>query len=42
MIEKIRIRGYRKFRDLVVIPAASVNMLVGDNETDVPHFSPTI
>lgn len=33
MIEKIRIRGYRKFRDLVVIPAASVNILVGDNES---------
>jgi len=32
MIEKLRIRGYRKFRDLVVIPAAAVNILVGDNE----------
>lgn len=33
MIEKVRIRGYRKFRDLVVRPAAAVNILVGDNES---------
>lgn len=33
MIEKIRIRGYRKFKDLVIKPAAALNILVGDNES---------
>lgn len=33
MIEKIRIRGYRKFRDIVVIPNAGLNIVVGDNES---------
>ncbi|WP_432948284.1 ATP-dependent nuclease [Kribbella sp. CA-253562] len=33
MIEKIRIRGYRKFRDIVVVPSDGLNILVGDNES---------
>lgn len=33
MIEKIRIRGYRKFRDIVVTPNPGMNILVGDNES---------
>lgn len=33
MIEKIRIRGYRKFRDLTIVPNAGLNILVGDNES---------
>jgi putative ATP-dependent endonuclease of the OLD family len=33
VIEKIRIRGYRTFRDLVVVPTPAVNILVGDNES---------
>lgn len=33
MIEKVRIRGYRKFRDLIFEPHPRVNILVGDNES---------
>lgn len=32
MIEKIRIRGYRKFRNIVVTPNDGLNIFVGDNE----------
>ena len=33
MIEKLRIRGYRKFEDLIFKPAEGMNILVGDNES---------
>lgn len=33
MIEKIKIHGYRKFKDLTVTPNAGINILVGDNES---------
>lgn len=33
MIEKVRIRGYRKFKDLVFEPHTHLNLLVGDNES---------
>lgn len=33
MIEKVRIRGYRKFRDLTFEPHPRFNILVGDNES---------
>ena len=33
MIEKVRIRGYRKFRDLTFIPKSQLNILVGDNDS---------
>lgn len=32
MIEKVRLRGYRKYRDMVFKPTSSMNILVGDNE----------
>lgn len=31
MIEKIRIRGYRKYKDLTIKPIDGMNILVGDN-----------
>lgn len=33
MIEKIRIRGYRKFRDITIMAADELNIFVGDNES---------
>ncbi len=33
MIEKIRIQGYRKYRDTTILPSAGMNILVGDNES---------
>ncbi|MCF2571113.1 ATP-dependent nuclease [Brevibacterium sp. UCMA 11754] len=33
MIEKVRIRGYRIFRDETFFPQAKLNILVGDNES---------
>lgn len=33
MIEKVRIRGYRKFRDLTFEPHPKFNILVGENES---------
>lgn len=33
MIEKIRIRNYRRFRDVTIKPRAGLNILVGDNES---------
>lgn len=33
MIEKVKIRGYRKIQDLTFIPNPHVNILVGDNES---------
>lgn len=33
MIEKVRIRGYRKFHDLVFKPDPRFNILVGDNDS---------
>jgi putative ATP-dependent endonuclease of the OLD family len=33
MIEKVRIRGYRRFRNLVFEPNARFNILVGENES---------
>lgn len=33
VIEKVRIRGYRKFRDLVFEPHPRFNILVGENES---------
>ena len=33
MIEKVRIRGYRKFRDVTFRPHRRFNILVGDNES---------
>lgn len=32
MIEKVRIKGYRKFRDITVYPHPTFNILVGENE----------
>lgn len=32
MIEKVRIKGYRKFRDVTIRPHPSLNILVGENE----------
>jgi len=32
VIEKVKITGYRKFRDVVISPHANLNLLVGDNE----------
>lgn len=33
MIEKVRIQGYRKFRDLTFAPKSRLNIFVGDNES---------
>lgn len=33
MIEKVRVRGYRKFRDLTFVPQPKFNILVGENES---------
>jgi len=33
MIEKIRIRGYRKFRDVEIRPRPGLNIVVGNNES---------
>lgn len=33
MIEKVRVTGYRKFRDLVMTPHPRFNIVVGDNES---------
>ena len=33
MIDKLRIRGYRKFEDLTFKPGGGMNILVGDNES---------
>lgn len=33
MIEKVRVRGYRKFRDLTFEPHPKFNILVGENES---------
>lgn len=32
MIEKIRIKDYRKFRDVTICPNPSFNIMVGENE----------
>ena len=32
MIEKIRIAGYRKFRDITLRPHPNFNIMVGENE----------
>ena len=33
MIQKIRIRGYRKFRDVTIKPHQHLNIIVGENES---------
>lgn len=38
MIEKVRIRGYRKFKDLTVDLRPSLNIFVGDNESGKSTF----